>query len=116
VSANSDKLRNLYATSDVFVLPTRADCYSLVCMEAMAASLPCVVTRAGGIDDLVTDGDTGYLVGIDDDDALGDALETLVTDGALRERMSRRSREIAEEKLDVQKTSRRLFEYVRSRC
>ena len=116
VSANSEKLKQLYASSDVFVLPTRADCYSLVCMEAMASSLPCVVTRAGGIEDLVADGDTGYLVGIDSADALGDALDALVNDGALRERMSRRSREVAEEKLDVQKTSRRLFEYVRSRC
>ncbi|HEX3849930.1 MAG TPA: glycosyltransferase family 4 protein, partial [Polyangiaceae bacterium] len=47
VQANSPELQALYATSDLFVLPTLADCYSIVAMEALAAGLPVVVTRVG---------------------------------------------------------------------
>ncbi|HVW26659.1 MAG TPA: glycosyltransferase family 4 protein [Polyangiaceae bacterium] len=116
VSANSDTLCRLYATSDIFVLPTRADCYSLVCMEALAAGLPIVTTRVGGIPDLVREGDTGFVVSIDDVAALGDALESLVVDREKRERMSVVCREEALERFGAQDNARRLFEFVRSRC
>ena len=82
VKANSLTLRQLYATSDIFVLPTQADCFSLVCMEALAAGLPVVTTKVGGIPDIVLDGKTGRLLEAGDSAALGDALEMLVTDPA----------------------------------
>jgi glycosyltransferase involved in cell wall biosynthesis len=116
VSANSETLCRLYATSDIFVLPTRADCYSLVCMEALAAGLPIVATRVGGIPDLVKEGDTGHVVDVDDASALGDALEALVLDGARRQRMSLLCREEAFKRFGVRDNARRLFEFVRSRC
>jgi glycosyltransferase involved in cell wall biosynthesis len=116
VSANSETLCRLYATSDIFVLPTRADCYSLVCMEALAAGLPIVTTRVGGIPDLVKEGETGHVVEVDDSGALGDALEALCVDPGIRQRMSVRCREEALERFGVQENARRLFEFVRSRC
>src|SRR5262249_55030794 len=60
VQANSETLRNLYATSDIFVIPTRADCYSLVALEALASALPIVATRVGGIPDVVRQDETAY--------------------------------------------------------
>jgi len=116
VQANSDALRNLYATSDVFVLPTRADCYSLVCMEALAAGLPVVATRVGGIPDMVCEGETGHLIDADDADALGDALASLVDNPDRRAAMGRRGREDARERFESRENARRLFEFVRSRC
>jgi glycosyltransferase involved in cell wall biosynthesis len=116
VSANSEKLCQLYATSDIFVLPTRADCYSLVCMEALAAGLPIVTTSVGGIPDLVQEGETGYVVDTDDESALGDALESLVVDRAKRERMSVVCREEAFKRFGAEDNARKLFEFVRSRC
>jgi glycosyltransferase involved in cell wall biosynthesis len=116
VSANSDTLCKLYATSDIFVLPTRADCYSLVCMEALAAGLPIVTTRVGGIPDLVREDETGYVVDADDAGALGDALETLVVDTGKRQRMSVVCREEALKRFGVEDNARKLFEFVRSRC
>src|SRR6187431_2811591 len=52
IRPNTGDLQELYRTSDVFVLPTRADCYPLACMEALAAGLPIVATRVGGIPDM----------------------------------------------------------------
>jgi glycosyltransferase involved in cell wall biosynthesis len=116
VQANSEKLRGLYASSDIFVLPTRADCYSLVCMEALAAGLPIVATRVGGIPDMIREGETGHLVDIDDSGALGDALVSLVENQTLRRAMSSRCREEASSRFEARENARRLFEFVRSRC
>jgi glycosyltransferase involved in cell wall biosynthesis len=116
VAANAETLCRLYATSDIFVLPTRADCYSLVCMEALAAGLPIVATRVGGIPDLIREGQTGYVVEADDGTTLGDAVESLVVDSTTRRRMSVTCREEALARFGVQDNARRLFEFVRSRC
>lgn len=87
ISNNSPELVALYQSSDVFVLPTRADCYSLVAMEAMACGLPVVISGLGGIPEIVADGETGFLLEPDDYDALAAHLDTLVTDAARREAM-----------------------------
>ncbi|HEY4106943.1 MAG TPA: glycosyltransferase family 4 protein [Polyangiaceae bacterium] len=116
VSANSDELHDLYRTSDLFVLPTRADCYSLVCMEALAAGLPIVATRVGGIPDMIQEGQTGHLLEVGDAGALGDALEALVMNPAQRQIMSKNSRREAERRFDARENARALFEFVRSRC
>jgi glycosyltransferase involved in cell wall biosynthesis len=116
VQANSDLLRNLYATADVFVLPTRADCHSLVFIEALASGLPIVATRPGPIPDLVREGETGHMVEVDDADGLGDALESLISNPASRRLMGERGREEAKRHFDVRENARRLFEFVRSRC
>jgi glycosyltransferase involved in cell wall biosynthesis len=116
VSANSPELRELYATSDIFVLPTRADCYSLVCMEALAAGLPIVATRVGGIPDMIRVGETGYLADVDDHAGLGDALESLVVDSPLRARMSATCRDEAMRRFDAKTNAHSLYDFVRSRC
>jgi glycosyltransferase involved in cell wall biosynthesis len=116
VSANSPDLLRLYATSDIFALPTRADCYPLVCMEALAAALPLVVTRVGGLPDFVKEGETGHLVDVNDARTLGDALEALVLDGTRREAMGAASRRSAERSFEARTNARALFEFVRSRC
>jgi glycosyltransferase involved in cell wall biosynthesis len=116
LQANSDTLRNLYATADVFVQPTRADCLPLAWLEALASGLPIVATRIGGILDVVQPDETGYVIEVDDANALGDALETLICDPERRRLMSERSREEARRRFDVRENSRRLFEFVRSRC
>jgi glycosyltransferase involved in cell wall biosynthesis len=116
VQANSPKLHELYRTSDIFVLPTRADCYSLVCMEALAAGLPIVATRVGGIPDMILEGETGHLLEVGDAGALGDALESLVTQPNQRRIMGEKSRAEAERRFDARENARLLFEFVRSRC
>jgi glycosyltransferase involved in cell wall biosynthesis len=114
--ANSEELLYLFRTSDVFALPTRADCYSLVCMEALASGLPVVTTRVGGIPDLVQEGTTGHLVDVDDARGLTSALEGLLSDTARRREMGVASRAAAVAHFDARENARRLFEFVRSRC
>ena len=116
ITANSDELRALYASSDVFVLPTRADCYALVCMEALAAGMPIVTTRVGGIVDMVLEGRTGHVIDVDDERALARALVALVADPSKRKDMARAARAEAAKRFDANANAKALFEFVRSRC
>ena len=116
VAANSERLRSLYATCDVFALPTRADAYSIVAMEALASGMPVVTTRMGGIPDIVREGETGHLIEVDDGGALGDALESLIASPARRASMGASAREDAARRFEARENARRLFDFVRSRC
>jgi glycosyltransferase involved in cell wall biosynthesis len=116
VNANSKALQELYRTSDIFALPTRADCFSLVCMEAQAAGLPTISTRVGGIPDVIKEGETGHLLRAGDTAALGDALESLILDSKCRLTMSANSRAAAVRLFDSHANARQLFKFVRSRC
>jgi hypothetical protein len=116
VAANSERLRLLYANCDIFALPTRADCYPLVCMEALAAGTPLVATRMGGIPDMIREGQTGHVVPVDDAEALGDALEALVDAPDRRRAMSLACREDASQRFEARTNARRLFEWVQQRC
>ena len=84
---NSSALVQLYQSCDVFVLPTRADCYSLVAMEAMSCGLPVLISRLGGIPEIVADGETGILLEPGAYEPLASALNMLVTDTARRQAM-----------------------------
>jgi glycosyltransferase involved in cell wall biosynthesis len=66
---------------------TWSDPCPTVAMEAMALGKPLIASRMGGLTDLVDDGETGLLVPPDDVDALRQAIERLLADKNLRERM-----------------------------
>lgn len=80
---------------DVLCLPTRREGFPNVVLEAAAAGIPTVTTRATGAVDSVVDGVTGFLVNIDDSSSLARALTRLATDHDLRQQMGTRARERA---------------------
>ena len=80
-------------TADIFVHPTREDCFPLVILEAMSAGLPVVASEEGGIPDEVEDGKTGLLYRKGDSSELARCLETLLVDASLRTRMGAAGRE-----------------------
>lgn len=84
-----------YSAADLLVLPTRAEAFEQVLSEAMSCGTPCVSFRVGGVPDVVRHGQTGLLAEPEDVASLRQAIETLLHDDALRQRMGRASREIA---------------------
>jgi glycosyltransferase involved in cell wall biosynthesis len=56
-----EKLAAAYAVADAFIFPSRTETLGLVLLEAMAAGCPVIAARSGGIPDIVTDGQNGYL-------------------------------------------------------
>ncbi len=105
---HSPELLKLYADADVFVLPTRGDCLAVVLGEAMASSLPIITTRVGAHGEAVSEGESGFVIEVDDAEALRDRLERLAKDPALCARMGRASRRIGEERFDMNKNANRI--------
>lgn len=72
---SDNDLHAWYEAATVFVHPTRYEGSSLVTLEAMAHRVPVIATRAGGLPDKVQPGVTGWLVDVEDVDALATALD-----------------------------------------
>jgi len=85
-------VRQLLNSVDVCVLATHFEGCSNTLMEAMAAARPVVATNVGGNPELVVDGVTGFLVPPKDPDALGAAIQRLLTDKASATAMGIRGR------------------------
>jgi glycosyltransferase involved in cell wall biosynthesis len=94
--------------ADVFVLPSRREGLPLALLEAMAAGLPVVATRVGGVPTALDDGRCGALVPPDDPGALADAVLALLRDPALRARLASAAAARAGERYDVERQVRAL--------
>jgi len=88
-------LERVFTTADVFVLPSWAEGLPNAMIEAMAARLAVVVTRVGAIPDVIADHYSGLLVAARDPASLRHALQEIIDDTDLRERLAAEAYEIA---------------------
>lgn len=91
-----EELASAYASADVFVFPSRTETLGLVLLEAMAAGCPVVAANSGGIPDIVTDGENGYLFDPTDDSGAILATQRLFAATTERELLRRYARLEAE--------------------
>ncbi len=80
---------SLMKSLDVFVMSSVTEGLGTSLLDAMAAERPIVATRAGGIPEVVEDGETGLLVPVRDAVRLADAILRLLKDPGLRERLGK---------------------------
>jgi glycosyltransferase involved in cell wall biosynthesis len=83
----------LINAADVFVLPSPAEPFGLVLLEAMALGKPAIATQAGGPLEIVVPEETGLLVPPSSPEALAEALSRLLADAQLRQSMGQKGRE-----------------------
>lgn len=83
-----EELAAAYASSDIFVMPSRTETLGLVVLEAMCSSLPVVAARAGGIPEMIENGVSGYLVETEAEaiDRIGELLRSKQKRDAIGER------------------------------
>jgi glycosyltransferase involved in cell wall biosynthesis len=91
-----ERLLTAYRDADVLVLPSRQDPFPTVIREAMFFGLPCVASDIWAMPEMIADGETGFLVPVDDSEAVAARLKTLFADNDLRARMGRAARQRAE--------------------
>lgn len=90
---DDEELTRLYATASVFFLPTRMEGWGLAIMEAMASGCPVVSTPVGGVTELVHSGENGLLIPVGDVHGFAEAIELLLEDAAVRDRLCATARE-----------------------
>jgi N-acetyl-alpha-D-glucosaminyl L-malate synthase BshA len=83
------------SAADVLLLPSEQESFGLAALEAMACEVPVIASRVGGLPEVVTDGETGYLSEVGDVEKMGEDAARLVLDEELRREMGRRARESA---------------------
>lgn len=89
---SGEELAQAYASADVFAFPSDTETLGFVAMEAMASGVPVVGARAGGIPDVISEGENGLMFTPGDLGDLTDKLRTLLLNPVLRELYGRRSR------------------------
>jgi glycosyltransferase involved in cell wall biosynthesis len=87
---------------DVFVLPSLSECLPLSVLEAMALSVPTVVTDVGGIREIIKDQETGYIVPPADPAALADKISLLLGDRTNARSIGLGGREAVDEKFSIE--------------
>ena len=83
------------SAADVLLLPSEQESFGLAALEAMACEVPVIASRVGGIPEVVTDGETGFLSEVGDVDKMADDAARLLSDATLRREMGKRARESA---------------------
>lgn len=89
-----DDVPMLLAGSDICVLTSRAEGFSNSILEYMAAGRPVIATDVGGAAEAIVNGETGYLIDSDDDQALAERLTELLANKADASRMGKRARAV----------------------
>jgi N-acetyl-alpha-D-glucosaminyl L-malate synthase BshA len=83
------------SASDVLLLPSEQESFGLAALEAMACEVPVIASRVGGIPEVVTDGETGFLSEVGDVEKMAADAARLLSDPTLRREMGKRARESA---------------------
>lgn len=92
---NIPNLEEVVGAADLFLLPSDAESFGMAALEAMASEVPVIGTRAGGLPEVVIDGETGFLLPVGDVDAMASRAIEILSDDAFQRRLGRRGRELA---------------------
>jgi glycosyltransferase involved in cell wall biosynthesis len=97
----TDAVPEFMSAIDIFVLPSHAETFGFVLVEALAMGKAIVATNSGGVPEIITDNSTGLLVPSLDGQALADAILRLLKDQRLRSSFSSEARADALKRFDV---------------
>lgn len=87
----SDNIHSDISNAEMFVLPSNFEGLSNALMEAMLMGLPCISTNCSGSDEIITNKENGLLVPIGDEEKMYEAIEKMILNPELREKISNNS-------------------------
>jgi N-acetyl-alpha-D-glucosaminyl L-malate synthase BshA len=88
-------VERLIRLAHVLLMPSEMESFGLAALEAMSCGVPAVGTRVGGVPELITDGEDGFLEAVGDVGAQAEKALRLLTDEALHGRMAAAARRTA---------------------
>jgi glycosyltransferase involved in cell wall biosynthesis len=111
----SEETHKYYQKADVFVLPSLNEGMSNAMLEALSSGLPIISTDTGGADELVREGENGFIIKMKDSRDLAEKLEKIISEKDLREKMGQESRKIAES-MSWEKVANQYFKLYENVC
>ena len=114
------RLRELFRAAHVYILASRItpagenEGFGISMAEAALMGLPGIGSRGCGVEEIIEDGETGILVGMEDTVAIGHAIRRLLSDEELRQRMGSRARARALEQFSWERSGREYARLCRS--
>ncbi|MBN8200259.1 MULTISPECIES: N-acetyl-alpha-D-glucosaminyl L-malate synthase BshA [Bacillaceae] len=96
-----DNLEELYSISDLMLLLSEKESFGLVALEAMACGVPCIGTNTGGIPEVISDGETGYICTLGDITDISKKAIKLLNDETLLERFASQSISLAKRRFSA---------------
>jgi N-acetyl-alpha-D-glucosaminyl L-malate synthase BshA len=88
VLGDQQEMVPILSTADVFLLPSAQESFGLAALEAMACGVPVVASGVGGLPEVISDSTDGFLRPMEDIDGMAEAAIAVLTDEALRRRIS----------------------------
>jgi glycosyltransferase involved in cell wall biosynthesis len=92
LQGQTDDVARHLAAADVFILSSRSEGLPIALLEAMSAGLPCIATQVEGVDEVLTEGEHGLTVPVENPEALARAILQLLRDPEARKRMGTAAR------------------------
>jgi len=102
--------------SDVFVRASRSEGLGSAFLEAMAAGLPVIGTKVGGIPDFLIDQETGLFCEVDNPSDLASKIQMILSDEPLRQKLISNGRDLVLEKYDWQPIAKKMREIFQNLC
>lgn len=110
-SKYGDDLLMEYVKADCFIMPSYREGFPNTVMEAGAMGLPSIVTDINGSREIIVDGENGLIVPSQTVQPLYDAMERMMTDNELREKMQKNARPMIESRFERSFVQNCLIEY-----
>ncbi|MDH3493958.1 MAG: N-acetyl-alpha-D-glucosaminyl L-malate synthase BshA [Acidobacteriota bacterium] len=98
-----DNISDYLAVADLFLLPSESESFGLAALEAQACEVPVIASRVGGIPEVVTDRETGFLSDFGDIEKMSEDALALLADREMWAAFGKRSRELAVERYHADK-------------
>ncbi len=109
-----ESIASLLNCADLALQPSASESFGLSILEAMSTGVPVVATRCGGPEEVVLDGQSGYLSEVGDVEKMSADAVRLLTDKNLYDSFSSVSRDIVVENYTIQKVTAKYLNYYRS--
>lgn len=98
-----DQLEPLFFCADLFLLPSEQESFGLTALEAMNCGVPVIATAIGGLPEVITHGETGYLLPVGDIEKMAASAISLLSDPARHDLFKAQARKRAEETFSAAK-------------
>jgi N-acetyl-alpha-D-glucosaminyl L-malate synthase BshA len=104
-------VEDVLGTCDLFLLPSTTESFGMAALEALASEVPVIATKAGGLPEVVEEGEVGFLLEVGDVDGMTARALEILSDDALQRRMGRAGRELAEKRFSVDRVIPQYVEF-----